>query len=150
MMKSIVNIFSGRVHFSDQYLGKIITSGDGQKFKIFRDLIVSSEDDPELPMSVFKVRFKFKSMPGWINKRLSLIPAPFLIGLPGFREKVWTMQEETGEFQGIYQWDSLESARKYPDSFIFRAMIKRAAANTVSVEILPDTILSEYIMKLLN
>jgi hypothetical protein len=150
MMKAIINILSGRVHFPRQYLGKTITMEDHQKFKIFRDLVVSSGDNSELSMSIFRVRFRFKGMPISINRRLSMIPAPFLIGLPGFREKIWTMQEETGEFQGIYQWDSLESAQEYPKSFIFRLMTKRAIAETVSIEILPDTVLSEYLVGLLD
>ncbi|MFC1770164.1 YdhR family protein [Nitrospirota bacterium] len=83
-------------------------------------------------------------MPASINKRLSMIPTPFLIGRSGFREKIWTMQENTGEFQGIYQWDSLESAQKYPDSLIFKVMTKRAMPDTVSIEILPNTLLSDY------
>jgi hypothetical protein len=149
MLKAISKILHGHIHFPDQHIGKTITMEDGHEFRIFRDLTVSSEDEPKPSMSVFKVRFKFKSMPVSINKRLSMIPTPFLIGLPGFREKIWTMQEEPGEFQGIYQWDSLESAQKYPDSFIFKVMTKRAVPDTVSIEILPDTILSEYVSKLL-
>jgi hypothetical protein len=144
MIKTISNILRGCVHFSNQYIGKTITMEDGQKFIIFRDLIVGSGDYSKPSVSVFKVRFKFKSMPASINKRLSMIPAPFLIGLSGFREKIWTMQEITGEFQGIYQWDSLESARKYPDSFIFKVMTKRAKPDTVSIEMLPNTLLSDY------
>ena len=147
MLKTIVNILRGRVHFSNQYIGKTITMEDGQNFIIFRDLTVGSEDYSKPSMSVFKVRFKFKNMPASINKRLSMIPTPFLIGLSGFREKIWTMQENTGEFQGIYQWDSLESAQKYPDSLIFKIMTKRAVPDTVSIEILHNTLLSDYMQE---
>jgi hypothetical protein len=89
-------------------------------------------------------------MPASINMRLSMIPIPFLVGLPGFREKIWGMREETSEFQGIYQWDSLESAEKYQKSFIFRVMTKRAVADTISIVIMPNTVLSEYLRELLG
>jgi hypothetical protein len=72
-------------------------------------------------------------------------PAPFLIGMNGFREKNWMMNEDTGYFQGVYQWESKELAEDYPNSFIFKLMAKRAAPKTVSYEIFPDTDISEYI-----
>jgi hypothetical protein len=31
-----------------------------------------------------------------VNKRLSIIPAPFLIGMKGFLEKCWMYDEDTG------------------------------------------------------
>jgi len=32
-----------------------------------------------------------------------MIPAPFLIGMEGFREKYWTFNKTNDYFQGIYQ-----------------------------------------------
>lgn len=82
------------------------------------------------------------------NKRLSMIPAPFLMGMKGFREKYWTFNEDTDYFQGIYQWESKEIAENYPGSFIFKLMTKRAASGTLSYEIIPDMVLSKYIREL--
>jgi hypothetical protein len=84
------------------------------------------------------------------NKRLSIIPAPFLINMKGFREKIWTFNEETGLFQGIYQWESKELAEKYPDSFVFNLMTKRAAPETVSYKIIENTLLADYIKSLMS
>lgn len=143
-------LLSGRVRFPAHLIGKAITMDDGRSFEVFRDLKVNTGRDQGIAMSVFKVRFMFKGMPVWANKRLSMMPAPFLIAFPGFREKIWTINEETGEFQGIYQWDSLESAERYPESFIFKAMTKRAVSGSVSIEIQKKTVLYEYMEKLLN
>jgi len=118
---------------------------DGQKFTVFRRLIVDGQGDNHDNQAVFKVRFKFKSLSTGANKRLSIIPAPFLMGMKGFREKDWTINEKTNDFQGIYQWTSREMAERYPDTFIFKLMTKRAAPGTVSYEILPNTDLSEYL-----
>jgi hypothetical protein len=57
-------------------------------------------------LAVFKVKFKFKNLSTGVNKRLSIIPAPFLMGMKGFCEKNWTINESTNYFQGIYQWSS--------------------------------------------
>ena len=143
----ISNILSGRVHFPEKDVGVTLKMEDGKPFTIFRRLQVDGRGNSNKKGAVFKVRFRFKSLEFETNKRLSMIPAPFLMGMEGFREKYWTFNEKTDEFQGIYQWESKESAEKYPDSFIFRLMTKRAAPGTVLYEIMPDKDLSEYIEK---
>lgn len=77
-----------------------------------------------------------------------MVPAPFLIARPGFLQKIWSVSED-GYFQGIYQWASEDFAEKYPQSFIFRMMTRRSAENTLSFEVIPHMILSEYVESLL-
>ena len=142
---TIDNILSGRVHFPEDYVGRIIEMKDGQNFRIFRRLQIDGKSENHNDKTIFKVKFRFRNLSPETNKRLSIIPAPFLMGMKGFREKVWTINEKTNEFQGIYQWSSQEAAEDYPDTFIFKLMTKRAAPGTVSYEILPNTDLSEYL-----
>jgi len=146
----VLNLISGKINFSDEYIGENLTMEDGQKYKVFRRLKVTAKNTGAGGLTVFKVRFKFKNLGSATNKRLSMIPAPFLAGMEGFREKIWTFNENTGYFQGIYQWESKVYAEKYPESFIFKLMTKRAAEGTVSYEIIPDTDLSKYIERLLE
>lgn len=142
------NIISGRIHLPREHIGDTLTMKDGQKFVVFRRLTVSGKSKDAGSFAIFKVRFKFNGLEPGTNKRLSMIPAPFLIGMKGFREKYWTINENTGYFQGIYQWESKEKAEKYPDSFIFKLMAKRSAPGTLSYEIIPNTDLSQYINEL--
>ena len=121
---------------------------DGKKFQVIRHLKVDPKKVPEKSVAVFKVRFKFSGLSLRVNKRLSMIPTPFLMAKPGFRQKIWTVSED-GYFQGIYQWASKEFAEKYPQSFIFKLMIKRSAEGTLSFEVIPNTLLSEFIESLL-
>jgi len=144
----VVNVFSGRAHFPEKHIGQILTMEDGKKFAVFRRLMISDKTDLANDNAVFKVRFQFKSLGPSINKCLSMIPVPFLIGMKGFREKYWTFDENSGFFQGIYQWESKEFAEKYPNSLIFKLMTKRSVPRTLSYEIMHDTDLSEYIEKL--
>ncbi len=141
----ILNVFSGRVHFPEKHIGQNLTMEDGKKFLVFRRLKISDKTDIANDKAVFKVRFQFKNLKPWINKRLSMIPAPFLIGMKGFREKYWTFNENSDFFQGIYQWESKKFAERYPNSFIFKLMTKSSAKGTLSYEIIPNTDLSEYI-----
>jgi len=142
----ISNLFAGRVSLPKQYVGRVLNI-DNQGYTIFRRLKIDLKKT-ETSKAVFKVNFKFRNLPTNINKYLSMIPVPFLIGLPGFREKYWTISED-GYFQGIYQWASEELANDYPNTFIFKVMTKRAVEGTLSYEIIPDTILLEYIESLL-
>lgn len=144
----IGNIISGRIHLPREHIGDTLTMEDGQKFVVFRRLTVSGKSKDADSFAIFKVRFKFNGLESGTNKRLSMIPAPFLIGMRGFREKYWTFNEDTDYFQGIYQWESKEIAEKYPDSFIFKLMTKRSAPGTLSYEIIPNTDLSQYIKRL--
>jgi hypothetical protein len=146
----VINILRGKVSFPDENVGKVLTMEDGEKFVILRRLKVSDKDEGIDGAAVFKVIFKFKSLELVTNEKLSMIPAPFLIGMKGFREKYWTFNENTGYFQGIYQWETEKIAKSYPDSFIFGLMTKRAKKGTLSYEIMPGTDLSEYINKLLD
>lgn len=142
------NIIRGRVHFPEEYVGQNLIMKDDKKFTVLRRLQVEGKGKAADDHAVFKVRFKFKDLKMETNKRLSMIPVPFLMGMKGFREKYWTFNEDTDYFQGIYQWESKEIAENYPDSFIFKLMTKRAAPGTLSYEIIPDMDLSKYIREL--
>lgn len=144
----ILNVFGGRVRFPEKYIGQHLTMEDGRKFVVFRRVQIGGTTDNTTGHAVFKVRFQFKSLGPSINKRLSIIPTPFLIGMKGFREKCWTIDEKAGVFQGIYQWESKEFAERYPYSFVFRLMASRSAEGTLSYEIIPDTDLLRYIEKI--
>ena len=142
---TIGNLLRGYVHFPKEYVGDVLTMEDGQMFTVYRRLKVDGKGGNHDDLAIFKVKFKFKNLSTGANKRLSIIPAPFLMGMKGFREKNWTINENTNDFQGIYQWSSREMAERYPDTFIFKLMTKRAAPGTVSYEIIPNTDLSEYL-----
>lgn len=145
----LFNIFSGQVRFPKEHVRADLIMEDGKRFTVFRRLQIKRKNRSIEEYAVFKVRFKFKSFDLKVNKALSMIPVPFLVGLEGFREKYWTFNENDNYFQGIYQWESRKIAEKYPDSFIFGLMTKRAAAGTMSYEIIPNTDVSQYIQALL-
>jgi len=148
--KFILNIFSGRVHFAKEYVGSDLTMDDGKKFTVLRRLQVEERNGITDGYAVFIVRFKFKDLEFETNKKLSMIPTPFLINMEGFREKIWTFNTDTDFFQGIYQWSTKEYAETYPQSFIFKLMTKRSAEGTLSYEVIPDMLLSEYIKNLIK
>lgn len=144
----IFNILAARVSFPKNHVNQVLTMDDGQKYSVLRTLHVKDIKKNTNDYSVLIVKFKFKGLSSNTNKRLSIIPTPFLINMKGFVQKFWTFNTRTNEFQGIYQWKSKKQAESYPDSFVFKLMTKRAAQGTVSYKIIPNTNLNNYIEKL--
>lgn len=123
-----------RIHFPKDRLGEIVD--EGEEFEIFRQMTLDpGKDQPEKPGAIFKVRFRFASMSPEMNKRASLIPIPFIVAQPGFKSKMWTLGRESGEFQGIYEWDTVASAENYWTSFPMKLMKRRAVLDSLSYEI---------------
>ncbi len=134
-----------RIHFPKEYVGKKVVMYDGQKFTIFRHVTLNSGSSYlKKSMAVFRVRFKFAKLSHKANKLASLIPIPLIIGFPGFKDKVWMINEDTGFWQGVYQWESEDAVERYIKSFVLGVMNKRSVPNSISYEIIPNTNLSEY------
>ncbi len=128
-----------RLHFPKDRNGELVTTADGKKYVILRGVTVDpKKSKSETPSIVLKVQFDFKSGSANKNKRLSVIPIPFIAGYPGFRSKHWMIHEPSGGFQGIYEWDTLENVENYKNSFAIKLMTKRAVLGSVNFEILSN------------
>ena len=138
LLKTLSYALTGRLHFPRKRIGEVITMEDEQDFVIFRQVIVDpSQGQPEEPGATFRVRFHVTHMSARQNKLFSLLPIPFFAGLPGFRSKLWMLNEASGDFQGIYEWDSVEHAKNYANSFAMKFMTMRSARGSISYEIIP-------------
>jgi hypothetical protein len=125
----------GRIHFPKDRIGDVL-HGRGEDFVAFRKMVLDPTDaQPEQPGAEFIVTFHFAKLSAKANKRLSLIPAPFIAAQPGFRSKTWMLGQETGMFQGVYEWDTVEDAEAYWTSFPLRLMKKRAVPSSVEHEV---------------
>jgi hypothetical protein len=123
-----------RIHFPKDRLGETVNGGE--EFEVFRQMTLDpGQDQPEQPGAIFKVRFQFASMSPEVNIKTSLIPIPFIVAQPGFRSKMWLLGRETGEFQGIYEWDTVASAEAYWTSFPMKLMKRRAVPESLSYKI---------------
>lgn len=126
----------GRVHFRKEQNGDSLY--EDEEFVIFRKVVVDPDVDqtPQKPMAIFKVYFHFARFSSEVNKLLSLIPIPFIIAQPGFRSKTWLTGKDTGIFQGLYEWDTVDDAKHYWNSFPLKLMKNRAIPDTLKYEII--------------
>ena len=127
----------GRIHFPKDAIGEIYR-GDDDDFVAIRKMVLDpGAGQPENPGAIFTVRFHFARFSSKVNKRLSLLPAPFIAAQSGFRSKTWMLGRETHMFQGVYEWDTVGDAEAYSDSFPLRMMKRRAVPGSVVHTIAP-------------
>ncbi len=136
LFRSIYLSLTGRIQFPRNRIGEIITAHDGMQFIIFRQVIVgSAKGQPCKPGARFQVRFRITRMTPKQNEIFSLVPILFITGLPGFRSKLWMNDRSEGWCQGLYEWETVQAAEKYANSFAMRFMTKRAEPGSISYRI---------------
>jgi hypothetical protein len=125
-----------RVRFVVDDLADVRLEDRGESFAAFRKVVVRPGSGVRRePGAVFRVRFSFKNLSPRANRRLSLIPIPFIVAQPGFRSKTWLLGESSGDFIGLYEFDSVEAAEAYWSSLPLRMMRRRAAPGSLSYEV---------------
>lgn len=127
-------LLSGRVHFPKNRLSE--TVHEGEDFKIFRQVVLDpTGNHSDSPGAIFKVCFQFVKFSAETNRILSLIPIPFIVAQSGFRSKTWLLGQETGLFQGFYEWNTVRDAENYWTSFPMKLMKKRAVPSSLTYSI---------------
>ena len=135
MARAITLCLRRRVHFPKSQYGNTVQ--EKEEFIVFRKVVVDPDvKQPQKTKAVFKVYFRFARFSFKVNKILSLIPIPFIIAQPGFRSKTWLTGKDTDTFQGLYEWDSVEDAEHYWNSFPLKLMKRRAIPDTLKYEII--------------
>ena len=136
-LKFIQYALTERLHFPKDRIGETLALDDGLEWVIFRQVVVDpDEHQPQKPGAIFRARFHVSNMTQKQNKRFSLLPIPFFVGLPGFRSKFWLYNKETGDSSGLYEWDTIKDAENYKNSFAVRFMTSRSDRGSVSFEVI--------------
>ncbi|MFC1964733.1 hypothetical protein ACFLWG_01850 [Chloroflexota bacterium] len=138
LLKTISYVITGHLHLAKDCIGEFVTMDDGQEYIVFRQVIVDPKrDQTKKPEAMLIIRFNFAHGSPTQNKLLSLIPIPFIAGLPGFSSKKWALQKDSDGFQGIYEWDAIQDAETYKKSFAIKLMAKRAIPGSITFQIIP-------------
>jgi hypothetical protein len=90
---------TGRVRFLRHDIRRTLIMEDGEQFTVFRHAKLKA---PGEPAAAFVVRFTPAHMSVRQNIRFSLLPMIPQLGMHGFREKLWCVNEKTGMCQGVY------------------------------------------------
>lgn len=129
---ALTRMIAGTLTLSKQFVGVHIKAENGKVFRIFRNIKIRKEEVYEENI-VFVVSFKFARLSHHANKIASIIPMLLIAGFPGFIQKVYAVDPESGYWQGMYQWKSSDYLEKYKRSFVFKMMNKRALNESISL-----------------
>jgi hypothetical protein len=130
-------------------IGREVEMRDGHRFVVFRHTVVG-QDAGEGDPAVLIVRFRFW-IPGsrfaWFHsifRPLCIITTPFFVGVPGFRIKLWMEDQNTRDYQGMYEWASADEAIRYTTGLekILRLL---STKGSVTHEVVPHTSLGTYL-----
>ncbi len=143
---ALLNVLLGRLEFERRYVGRELVMEDGRRFRVFRHLTLrgSGAGSPKPPV-VFVIRFRFARLSQDLNRWLSLIPVPLIAGCPGFRHKLWTVDEQSGHWQGVYEWESAAAVREYRGSFVLRLMNRRVESESISYTVMEGIHLADFV-----
>ncbi len=136
-LRTVRFLIQGRLHFPKERIGEQILL-DGEPWIIFRQAILDPwPNQPQKPGAIFRPRFHVRGMSLHQNILFSWLPIPFYVGLPGFRSKLWMYNQATGDFAGYYEWDTVEDAQNYSQSFAAKFMMNRSVPGSVSFRVIP-------------
>lgn len=83
------------------------------------------------PDGAFCVTFRFTHLSDTANRAASIIPMLAIPGQPGFISKTYAVNPRTGQWKGIYRWETKEHRDRYRESTVYRAMKRRAVPGTI-------------------
>ena len=74
-----------------------------------------------MPATVLQINFKFNVSPTGLAEGFAPLAEP-IAKVPGLRWKIWSLNEATSEFAGIYLFDDQESVKTYLEGPIIADM----------------------------
>jgi hypothetical protein len=129
---------AGRLHSPKDQIGKTFTNTDGQKFVVFKQTILDQASGLKTePEAMFRVQFRVPKITPWRDRFIINIKSPIFVALPGFRSKLWMVDERNNTYQGVYEWDTLQDAENYAHSASMDFMTEVAVPGGISYEIIP-------------
>jgi hypothetical protein len=74
-----------------------------------------------------------------VTIRLSNLSKYGFLGLPGFRSKLWLVNQQSSDFGGIYEWDSVQDAYNYAASYAMKFSRWRSLPAHFRAELFPSS-----------
>jgi len=83
--------------------------------------------------TVLQINFKFSVTPAELAEAFAPLAEP-IAKLPGLRWKIWSLNEATSEFAGIYLFDDAGSVQAYLEGPIIAEVSNHPALSDISVK----------------
>ena len=83
--------------------------------------------------TVLQINFKFDISPAELGEDFAPLAEP-IADVPGLRWKIWSLNEGTSEFAGIYLFDDEESVQDYLEGPIIAQVSQHPALSDISAK----------------
>ena len=83
--------------------------------------------------TVLQINFKFNVSPAELGEAFAPLVEP-IANVPGLRWKIWSLDEATSEFAGIYLFDDPDSVQAYLEGPIIAGVSKHPALSDFSIK----------------
>ena len=83
--------------------------------------------------TVLQINFKFNVTPSELAEAFAPLAEP-IAEVPGLRWKIWSLNDATSEFAGIYLFDDDESVQAYLEGPIIAGVSKHPALSDISAK----------------
>jgi hypothetical protein len=113
----------GRIRFNSANIGEDVLVMGASPHRVFKEIYILTKDRQlKQGRAVFEVIFYASriSVETIIKGTNSTIP--IFVGLPGFCNKKFMVNTETKTFSGRYEWETVELAKNYSQSFAAKLM----------------------------
>ncbi len=138
IFKTVEAQIAGRLHSPKDRIGKVFINPSGEEFIIFKQTILDPAPGLETePEAMFRVQFRVPQIKPWRDRLIIGLKSPIFVALPGFRSKLWMVDEKNNTYQGVYEWATLRDAQAYVQSASMDFMTEVAVPGGISYEIIP-------------
>jgi hypothetical protein len=86
-----------------------------------------------MPGTVLQINFKFSISPSQLAEDFTPLAEP-IAKVPGLRWKIWSLNDATSEFAGIYLFDDVETMQAYLNGPIIDGVKKHPAISDISAK----------------
>jgi hypothetical protein len=94
---------------------------------------ISKNGGTSMSTVILQINFKFSVSPAELAEAFGPMAEP-IAEVPGLRWKIWSLNEATSEFGGIYQFDDADSAQAYLEGPIVAEVMKSPAVSDISAK----------------
>jgi hypothetical protein len=132
------------LHQPGARLGQTAVDSAGHRYMLIRETFTDARDHQAGPGAILMVWFRLRSFGLSARVRdaffwkLNYLTVPFIVGVPGFRRKLWMEDKDDDDFLGIYEFDARELASTYME-YLLKVLALFSKPRTISTHIDDDS-----------
>lgn len=114
-----------KLKHENNHIGEQVEVKNSTEYTIFKEIcLLTQSNKRKNGVAIFQVVFHTPGMKIDTAIRRTKYTIPFFLGLPGFCNKQFMVHKESNTFSGRYEWETVNMAKKYAESFAVKLMAR--------------------------